>query len=104
MSSAHRYGPWALVTGASDGIGKALAPRIAASGINVVLVTRTEPALQALAGQLSAAHGVETMVLAADLADPAAADAIEALTSRLEVGLVVLAAGFGTTGTFLETE
>lgn len=104
MSSAHRYGPWALVTGASDGIGNALATRIAASGVNVVLVARTEAALQALAGQLSAAHGVETTVLAADLADPAAADAIAALTSRLDVGLVALAAGFGTTGTFLETD
>ena len=103
MRSAHWYGPWALVTGASDGIGKALATRIAGDGVNVVLVARSEAKLQALAGELSAAHGIETMVLAADLTEPGAADIIEAVTSPLDVGLVALAAGFGTTGTFLET-
>ena len=103
MRSAHPYGPWAVVTGASDGIGKAIASRLASDRVNVVLVARSEARLQALAGELSAAHGIETMVLVADLAEPGAADTIEALTSRLDVGLVVLAAGFGTTGTFLET-
>ncbi len=103
MRSAHPYGPWAVVTGASDGIGKALAGRLAADRVNVVLVARSEARLQALAGELSAAHGIETMVLVADLSEPGAADTIEALTSRLDVGLVALAAGFGTTGTFLET-
>jgi uncharacterized protein len=38
MRNAHRYGPWALITGASDGIGQAMALRIAAEGINVVLI------------------------------------------------------------------
>ena len=103
MRSAHPYGPWAVVTGASDGIGKALASRLASDRVNVVLVARSEARLQALAGELSAAHGIETMVLVADLSEPGAADTIEALTSRIDVGLVALVAGFGTTGTFLET-
>lgn len=103
MKSARQYGPWALITGASDGIGRGLATRIAVNGVNVVLVARNEAKLRALAAELSAANGVETMVLAADLADPGAADTIEDLTSQLDIGLVVLAAGFGTTGTFLET-
>jgi uncharacterized protein len=103
MRSVHRYGPWALITGASDGIGKALAIQVAAQGINVVLVARTEDRLRALAAELVAAHGIKTTVLAADLADPGAADTIEDLTSRLDIGMVVLAAGFGTTGTVLET-
>lgn len=103
MKSVQRYGPWALITGASDGIGKALATRIAANGINVVLSARSEDKLDSLALQLASTHGVETMVLPVDLAEPAAVDAIEDVTRRLDIGLVVLAAGFGTTGTFLET-
>ena len=103
MRDAHRYGPWALITGASDGIGKALATGIAAQGINVVLAARSQDKLHILAAELAAAHGIETMVLPVDLADPGAADTVEDLTGRLDIGLVVLAAGFGTTGTFLET-
>ncbi len=103
MRNPHRYGPWALVTGASDGIGKALATHLAAAGINVVLVARSEDKLQALAAELTDSHGVETVVLPADLAVPGATDAVEDLTSRFDIGLVVLAAGFGITGTFLET-
>ena len=103
MRDPQRYGPWALVTGASDGIGKALAQQIAANGINIVLVARTEDRLRAVATELKAAYGIETMVLAADLADPDALERVEALTSPLDVGLVVLAAGFGITGTFLVT-
>ena len=103
MRNAHRYGPWALITGASDGIGKALATGIAAQGINVVLAARSQDKLHILAAELAAAHGIETMVLPVDLADPGAADTVEDRTGRLDIGLVVLAAGFGTTGTFLET-
>ena len=71
MRNAHSYGQWAVVTGASDGIGKALATRIASDGVNVVLVARSEARLQTLAGELSDAHGIETMVSAVDLASRA---------------------------------
>ena len=98
-----KYGPWALVTGASDGIGKALAEKIAARGSSMVLVARGEHKLEELASDLRAAHGVDTMVIVADLADPAAVARVEELTAHLDIGLVVLAAGFGTTGTILET-
>lgn len=103
MTRADRYGPWALITGASDGIGRALASQIASDGINVVLCARSRDKLEALAAELTAAHGVETMVLPADLADPGAAEAVVDLTGRLDIGLVVLAAGFGTTGRILDT-
>jgi short-subunit dehydrogenase len=103
MRNLQQYGPWALITGASDGIGKALAEQIAAAGLNVALVARSEVRLRALANDLETRHGIETAVVAADLADPDAVAHVETVTNGLEVGLVVLAAGFGTTGTFLET-
>lgn len=103
MRHADRYGPWALITGASDGIGKALAGQIAAGGINVVLCSRSEDELEALAAELAADHGIETLVLPADLADPSGVDTVADLTDRIDIGLVVLAAGFGTTGSVLET-
>src|SRR4051812_10308968 len=97
MRNAHRYGPWALITGASDGIGQATALRIAAQGINVVLIARNSDRLHALATELSTVHNVDTRVLPADLSDKGAADTVANLTSDLDIGLVVLAAGFGTT-------
>ena len=60
MRNLQQYGPWALITGASDGIGKALADQIAAAGLNVVLVARNEARLRALANELETRHGIET--------------------------------------------
>lgn len=98
MKRADRYGPWALVTGASDGIGRALATEIATAGINVVLCARSEHRLADLAAELRADHGIETMVLAADLRDRGTVDKVADQTAALDIGMVVLAAGFGTTG------
>jgi short-subunit dehydrogenase len=102
MNNPQQYRPWALVTGASDGIGKVVAETIASGGLNVVLVARREDRLRALDSQLRAEPGVDTVVIAADLAEPAAIDRVEDLTRQLDIGLVVLAAGFGTTRTVLE--
>jgi short-subunit dehydrogenase len=103
MRKLQQYVPWALTTGASYGIGKALADQIAAAGLNVALVARNEVKLRALAAELETRHGIETAVLAADLAEAEAVAHVETATSGLDVGLLVLAAGFGTTGTVLET-
>jgi short-subunit dehydrogenase len=97
-----RYGPWAVVTGASDGIGQAMARDLARSGVNVVLVARRSERLVALARELTT-HGVETRAVAADLARPSAVKAVLEQTAMLDVGLLVAAAGFGTSGRFLET-
>lgn len=94
----------ALVTGASRGIGEAFARQLAARGQDLVLVARSRDRLEALAGELSAAHGVRAHVVVADLAQPGAAEAVFAATERLglEVDLLVNDAGFAKAGRFAE--
>jgi uncharacterized protein len=97
-----RYGPWAVVTGASDGIGRAVAMHLAETGLDLVVVARREEALKAFAAELMQKHRIEARVLALDLAEPSAADAIVAATAGLEVGLLAAIAGFGTSGNFVD--
>lgn len=96
-----RYGRWAVVTGASDGIGREFARELAGRGFDLVLVARREPALQALGTELMAAHGIEVRIIAVDLADKAGVDHVVDATADLDVGLLVAAAGFGTSGPFV---
>ncbi|MDJ0787449.1 MAG: SDR family NAD(P)-dependent oxidoreductase [Myxococcota bacterium] len=97
-----RYGPWAVVTGASEGIGREMARTLAQAGVHLTLVARRRDALEALAEELSASHDVAVRVLEADLADLSAVDRVERETRDLDVGLLVACAGFGTSGPFLD--
>lgn len=101
-SRLQRYGPWAVVTGASDGIGRAFAVEAAAAGLNLVLVARRAAPLDALAADLQRRHGIVCRVLPADLGHPDAMQRLASETSELEVGLLVAAAGFGSAGPLLE--
>jgi uncharacterized protein len=96
----------ALITGASGGIGEALAHRFAEAGYNLVLAARTEAKLQALADALAAKHGIKAYALACDLADPAAPTQIAAKLNELGVRVDVLVnnAGFGGYGPFVEQD
>ena len=80
----------ALITGASAGIGQALARCFAREGHPLVLVARSKAKLDALAGSLTAAHGVKVWVLPADLAQPGAAQALAAALKRKRIGIDVL--------------
>lgn len=92
-----RYGPWALVTGASSGIGRQMARAVAKRGLNVVLVARRAEELAAVAAECTTA----TRLIAADLSVAVEVERVARETAGLDVGLVVAAAGFGTSGAFV---
>src|SRR6202140_4805988 len=93
-------GKWALVTGASAGIGVALARELAAGGTNLVLTARRKERLEELAHELQAKHQIKTFIFVADLAEPDAPEKIYAYTreQKLEIELLINNAGFGAYG------
>jgi short-subunit dehydrogenase len=99
-----QYGPWALVTGASSGIGEAIAIRLAESGLNLVLHGRKVDRLHQLASQISETYGVETQTLAADIGNAAGLAKIFETTEKLDIGLLVATAGYGTSGSWLNAD
>ena len=100
---AQRYAPAALVTGASDGIGRAIAAELAVAGLDLILVARRADALESLAADFRTNHNVTVTVLPLDLSDPMALP--RALNkSGAEVGLAIAAAGFGLSGALTETD
>jgi hypothetical protein len=99
-----RFGPAALVTGASDGIGRAFAVQLAEEGFDLILVARRGDVLQEMALDLGTRFSVDVRVLAMDLSDPTAVPHLMALTEGAPVGLVVAAAGFGSIGPFLDQD
>src|SRR5258706_300360 len=97
-----RFGPWALVTGASSGIGKEFARQIAASGINVVLVARREDMLKEVGVEFSKRYGVEHRVVVLDVSREDFIGQLASATDDLDIGLVVSNAGTGNPGAFLK--
>lgn len=96
-----KFGPWALVTGASSGIGEEFARQLAASGLNLVLVARRLELLEQLGHELSEAHGIEYRAVKLDLSQEDFLDALQAATADLDIGLVISNAGTPTPGKFL---
>jgi uncharacterized protein len=96
MSLHHKYGPWAVIAGASEGIGEQFARQLAAQGINLVLVARRQPLLDELAASISAATGVQCRAAALDLTAADSVERLAAATDDLEVGLLVYNAGADT--------
>ena len=94
------YGPWALVTGASSGIGQEFASRLAAAGVNVAMVARRRTALETLSAELQSKHRVTCRVIEMDLSEPGAAALLAQFVSDLEIGLLVANAGTGWIGRF----
>ena len=97
-----KYGPWALVTGASSGIGAEFCRQLAAKGLNLIMVARRKERLDQLAEELTARHSVQARTIKADLSTPDFLAEIKPVTDNLEVGLLVNNAGFGIAGNFLD--
>jgi uncharacterized protein len=99
-----RFGPWALVTGASSGIGKEFAQQIAASGINVVLVARRDALLAELGRAITEEFDVQYRALSMDLSQEGFIAGLADATHDIDIGLVVSNAGTGNSGEFLKLD
>lgn len=98
-----KYGEWAIITGASSGIGLELATQLADAGFNLVINARNLDTLQEVEKQLKVNTNIEVKILAADVSETDSIDKIIQSTNGLNVGLLVVSAGFGTTGLFIDS-
>ena len=98
----HKYGPWALIAGGSEGLGAAFAEQLAARGLNLALVARGAEALRALAARLEEQYAVQVEPIRVDLAEPDAARAIAGQVAGLDVGLLIYNAAYPATGAFFD--
>ena len=89
MTFLERYGPWALIAGASEGVGRTFAETLAQRGLNVVLVARREHVLNEVASGIEQRYGVKTRTLAIDLANADAAIQVQNAVNDIEVGFLV---------------
>lgn len=100
MAFSERYGPWAVVLGASEGLGEAYARGAAERGLDVVVAARRAEPCRAVASDIAACYGVATQSVALDLAEPGFLAALRAVTDPLEIGLVVYNGAAGYVGPF----
>lgn len=102
---AERYGPWALITGASEGTGAEFARQLAEKGLNLILVARREGPLDALAEEIGGKYGVKCITATIDLTKKGAATRMAEIAAPFEVGLVIANAGADTNGSlFLDND
>ncbi len=99
-SMRERYGDWALVTGASSGLGVEFARALARDGVNCVLTARRESRLQELALELERQHGIATRCLTLDLAESDGPDRLADAVKDIDLGILINNAGFGYAGRF----
>ena len=100
-----QYGPWAVIAGGSEGVGAAFARKVAAAGINLLLIARKPGPLEEVAGEIRAGSKSAVRTLSLDLAADGAAERVKSATEDIEVGLLIYNAGAeGTLGNFLERD
>ncbi len=96
-----KYGDWALITGASSGIGKCFAETLAPMGFNLILVARSEKKLNHISIELSSSHSIKCRVIVADLTKEKSVNHIIEQTQDINIGLLINNAGYSLTGDFI---
>jgi len=97
-----KYGPWAIVTGASSGIGKEIAKQLAIEGLNVVVIARRENLLNDLKQELERNYHIKVRPIAMDLLEPEAIKKLSEETIDLDIGLIIPNAGMEMSGEFVD--
>ncbi len=100
----NKYGKWALVTGASSGIGKGFAQQLAKQGFNLILVARRKEILNELSEELVRNSKVEIIIIAIDLLEDGAVERVYSEVKNKDIGLVIPAAGVGVMGRFIDKD
>ncbi len=103
MDFKRQFGPWVLVTGASEGVGQAFVRKLAARGLNVVLTSRNQQNLESLAAEVEHEFGVMTRVVTADLTEPGAVNVLYVRCADLDIGLVISNAGVAHLHSYFES-
>jgi len=103
-SFRNRYGPAALVTGGSQGIGEAFARELARRGLDLVLVAKEQPELDRTARRIARDHGTRVTTVCMNLARHDLMEALDAQVGKIEVGLLVLSAARSLVGRFLDQD
>jgi len=98
----NKYGPWAVVTGATSGIGREMATQLASMGLNIIAVARSTDRLEFLREDLKTNYGIKVETISEDLSLPESSQSIFKKTSHLDVGLLIANAGTENSGSFIE--
>ena len=99
-----KYGPWALVTGASSGIGKSISEQLAQRGLDLVVVARNQSNLETLKNDLETKYGIQVETIAEDLSKPEASSVIAEKTAGIDIGLLIANAGIENNGPFIDND
>jgi uncharacterized protein len=99
-----KYGTWAVVTGASSGIGLELATQLASAGLNLILNARRQSELEKIAADFEKTFGIQTRLAVGDLGTEGGITTVRDTAKGLNVGLFVASAGFGTSGRFIKND
>ncbi|UPT68196.1 MAG: SDR family NAD(P)-dependent oxidoreductase [Sphingobacteriales bacterium JAD_PAG50586_3] len=100
----NKYGNWALITGASSGIGLELAKQLAYCGFNLVLASRNMAELEKAKKLLLLTHSVTVVLVPADVSTQEGINSITNATQGLGIGLFIASAGYGTSGEFIKAD